>query len=275
MIRFGIVLGKCPISFSYSAYSHGCSFLTFFYIHTIHFVTMIVFDRVNIIELVGIFSLSVFFGLPAVMIANYCLILFNGKIPFYFPIPQCFFGVIFAGIISIFFVAYCGELYSRSVKCAIQYPENNSQLRHHAIIFPHYKKYFKEITLGDSVFLLIRDFRMKNINYKVYHIWNEDNFTEMYKNENVAHLWILGHGEQGGLKSVEENLIVYSSYEGLNVKSKKSIHQPHCNSGSKKSLIEVNNPDNGIVLHLSRHIRYNLLINVRSYIINSLSTIET
>lgn len=140
------------------------------------------------------------------------------------------------------------------------------QEKHVGIIFPHYLKENKEITVGDSIALLIARLSEQKIPSHVYHCFSKDDFVGVYTNPKVTSLWIFGHGKRN-LLSLGKNStgqLVEIEYERLpQVEPKKFIAQLHCNTGNGKSLAEINKAHNSYV---SKYFRD--LIQNRCYILH-------
>jgi hypothetical protein len=119
---------------------------------------------------------------------------------------------------------------------------------HHAIIFAQQKDPFRKMFISDSVDLIISGFDEK-IPFKVYPIFCDSDFENVYTNPNIKWLWIIGHGWRGGFvfsQNGKEMEIDYSRYsKNPNLLF---IAQLHCNNGSGVSLLEINNlnPDHDL-----------------------------
>lgn len=156
--------------------------------------------------------------------------------------------------------------YLKSLNGANQYPEYKSHFPHHAIVFPHYDRTQTETYIEDAVFLIIEELRVRNTPFKVYHLKCKEDFYNMFKNENAVHLWLLGHGNRGGLNYGNDR-IDYSELEDLDVNPKTYVHQLHCNGGKGRSLIDVNRPADGTVLWSIPILHWNTATSVRKYIV--------
>lgn len=132
-------------------------------------------------------------------------------------------------------------LYRRSLSIINENPEFNAQGEHHGILFIRYSKKTKDISVLDCVALLAHGFFGK-VPYRVYECRTKEKFEELYYNPSIKWLWILGHGDRGGLCCEVCDDDHYFEYSNLRHEpSKLFIAQLHCNSGTGISLVELNN----------------------------------
>lgn len=163
------------------------------------------------------------------------------------------------------------ELYVKSCQAIFQYPEYMSNEKHSAIIYIHYEKPLIDQGISDIPSLLIEGFQKNKIPYKVYHIFNPENFESIFYNNLVTDLWIIGHGDHGGFSYGRKRRNVdYFSYSNLDKKPPKHfIAQLHCNCGDEESLVSINHPYEGFVTD-----RILTLTQIRYYVITKMRELD-
>jgi hypothetical protein len=187
-------------------------------------------------------------------------------------------SVIYLILTILFFVIFINFLtewrifptilsYQKAIQCPQS--DNLSDYEDHvAIILPHYTIPKENFFIGDCITLLIEGFQKSNKKYRIYNVFNLKDFTMAYENDNVSEMWILGHGDHGGLcwGNKIDDYIKYSTLKKLE-HPKKFIVQLHCNNGDDESLQEINQCK-GFV---SKHMR--MSFQNRCYIINTLKKV--
>jgi len=201
------------------------------------FAVLGLFLSAILIVLAGIYSSVMFSAIATVFPKNYVFI--------------ASIILILLIIILIFLltkiIKYRIELFQISCSEAFHYPESPDYLekKHIGIIWPHYTRLSNNEVIVDCIALLIRGFRRRGLKYKIYHIFTGDDILLPYLNPNVYELWILGHGDRGGL-SFGNKGPDYIPYENLpDSPPKKNIIQLHCNYRNKLSLAEKNQSNLG------------------------------
>jgi len=159
-------------------------------------------------------------------------------------------------------------MYIKSCQTIFQYPEFQSDKNHSAIILLHYENAETEEGIFDLPLLLIEGFRKNKIPYKVYHVFNPNDFESIFYNNLITDLWIIGHGDHGGFCYGKKRRDVdYYSYSKLKkMPPKKFIAQLHCNGGKGESLVSINHSDEGYVttrIQMLTQIRYYIIIKMR------------
>jgi hypothetical protein len=152
----------------------------------------------------------------------------------------------------------------------LQYPESDElsdDEDHIAIILGHYTKLPDNLFVSDCIGLLIEECKKTNTKYKIYHIFEPKNFEDAYYNDHTNELWILGHGDRGGLcyGKKGDDYIEYSKLNRLAL-PKKFIVQLHCNNvfdETGPSLMEINQCDGFVSKH------YRMFFQNRSFIIKN------
>lgn len=142
--------------------------------------------------------------------------------------------------------------------------ENFSEdLDHVGIIIGHCNNPKDNIFTSDSVSLLIDGLKKTNRPYRIYHIFQPRDFEIVYENNKVRELWILGHGDHGGLSYGNKGEIDYIKYSQLAQLDhpKDCIVQLHCNNGIGTSLKNINRCGG----YVSNHVR--MRFQNRGYII--------
>ena len=147
-------------------------------------------NAINLFDIIGMILTSIFILCPIVVFFGY----------FDFIGGWIIYFVYFLGMISLAYLIGLDELYYKSVKIATINPEIHSEDNHHGIIFPQYSSFFKQKAISDLIDILVTQFHKSKICYKIYFIENEDDFISAYSNPKCTSLWILGHGDRGGLK---------------------------------------------------------------------------
>jgi len=189
------------------------------------------------------------------------------------PLYNIIFNLLlFANILllCVYIVFFKCFPYFKTIEASLRYPSSDNLSRHDrhiAIIFPHYTAFAQNLIINDCVSLLVEGFQKFQKNYRIYHIFEENDFYNAYYDDKVVELWILGHGDHGGLsyRNKGDDYIEYSKLSRV-LPRKKFIVQLHCNDGDGTSLKEINRCD-GFVSNYSRSSFQN-----RCYIIETLKT---
>jgi hypothetical protein len=153
----------------------------------------------------------------------------------------CWALIILSAISLLIAIITINWLYRRSLSIQNKNSEFDGQGVHHGIVFTRYSKKTKDISVLDCVALLYHGFSEK-VPFRVYECRTKEKFEELYYNPSIKWLWILGHGDKGGLCYEVCDDDHYLKYSELRPEpSKLFIAQLHCNSGEGKSLVELNN----------------------------------
>jgi hypothetical protein len=135
------------------------------------------------------------------------------------------------------------ELYKKSEVYKNGYNNHlsSSSEFHHGIIFVIYEDHIHQLFIADIIDIMVKSFD-ENIPFQIYPVKNEEDFRSVYNNPKIRWLWIFGHGERGALGYQDKDEIKPIYYKNYNKNSNLLfIGQLHCNPGSGKSLVEINN----------------------------------
>lgn len=155
--------------------------------------------------------------------------------------------------------------YNRSLTLSKEKLEFDAQGPHHGIVFTRYTNRIKDIAVLDIIVLFVEGFFGK-VPYRIYECSSMEQFEELYYNTTIKWLWILGHGDRGGLCYGVCDEDHYIRYSDLNPEpSKLFIAQLHCNSGKGRSLVELNNLPHDFDLN-----HYRMSLQNRCYIIRKI-----
>lgn len=203
------------------------------------------FDYYNISSAIALY------GIPLSIIILFYLI---GSVILGFlanPFILIFFVFLVIWAISAYFAITINDKFCKKSDIHLERthnPDCSSTSPHHGIIFAQQEDSVRKMFISDSIDL-IASFFNKKIPFKIYPIYCETDFQNVYSNPNVKWLWIVGHGWRGGFvysRNGKEIEIDYSRYpRNPNLLF---IAQLHCNNGSGKTLHEINgiNPDHDI-----------------------------
>ena len=205
-------------------------------------------------DLYNVSSVVAFYGIPLSLFALIITLLLTISFSTTTIFLICFCLSIIFFLISMysFYKVYTiTELYYQKSESHLNGTQNSIFLPdkpHHGIVFAQQTDHIRKLFISDTVDLLVSLFDEK-IPFKVYPIYHEDDFKIVYSNPNINWLWIIGHGWSGGFvysENESESKINYSQYEKN--PNLLFIAQLHCNDGTEKTLIEINEltPDHDI-----------------------------
>jgi len=134
------------------------------------------------------------------------------------------------------------ELYKKSEPYTKGYSNclYSSSEFHHGIIFVIYKDPTRQLFIADIIDIMVKSFD-EHIPFRIYPVRNEEDFRNVYNNPKIRWLWIFGHGQKDALGYQDNDEIKRIDYKNYQKNSNLLyIGQLHCNPGSGKSLVEIN-----------------------------------